>query len=1497
MKMKMNNNKKKGSATRSTQQDQMNLRLNMNMNIHALFVSYMILFLALVLCNGSANVSTGLFAEATAAATAADTTSRTAGSATGTDTSSDPKLSIKPNTAIATEAEIEHDRQIQLRTANVYNDQQSSHSSNINLDADADEDLDEDDGNVIVVATIDGTFYGISQKNGKIKWRSPAKPKPSTSESDSDSGPKSSTTNGQDPIHQSTATGNTNKNDTNNNVLFNPLLSTTTTRTNNKTWRTAAVPSIDGRVYLTLGNNQANINVNVNNRAAPETVTNSIKDLVERAPFMDSRGRFFVSSKRTYAVALNTDTGQVLRVVSASNDNKNQDDGAFDLKDDFNMDSQRSVWVGRVDYEVTVHDARTGEIDVQFSTSEVLSVEDMLQGNEHNNGNGSNADGHVGKGQDSRNDSGNMFGEPMLTLPGSASTSMKQATNGDLSVSETFPTLTQNADLNPPSLLSDLYDSNIFSTPGGRLAWRDPETGTIEWIANETFDSPVAYAVESSSGSSIGVHIVPDAPQPHLFSREYLEVEIGRETRLSDGYRHTDNDSSRTTNDDSDHDETVFGALGNGELFAIPLGRRSFRNGYGQAYGRNGLPRVPRLASVVGGSKKKPSSLAKLPPRMGHGDWLNQHEHMKAHAHLAENDNLGGGSSSPGTALAPILHKPQHCDPSSKNFPQCLVDVNLNDAQAYLYHQQQLLGASDSAVKLPDPYFQNYGGNTKNHYRDILTSWIPPAVALVFVVSFELGRRERARSEAAKMRQAIEENDFQASTESVTFQRALSDEDLSSRSDQPGVIHVSEEVLGYGGHGTVVYKGKLDGRFVAVKRMLKAYTASADREISLLIESDGHPNVVRYFLKEIRGDFVYLALELCDLTLQDLIVSLGKQKIKEMMIRQQDNLPPIASSGVHPALKKTLFDIASGVKHIHSLRIVHRDLKPANILLKSRRKIKQNSDSDDDPVYNAFQAERYLPKISDMGLGKQLAGQSSFGFSTFNTSLGAGLSGDQASTIAGAGPGSVGWQAPEVMAQRLTPEAASLDGSSGPESMLESSPAEISLNGRTSRSVDIFSLGCIFYCTLIPGSHPFGQWYEREANIMKNRPATDALKEVNMEAWDLVVSMLSRHSKSRPTASQICRHPFFWSPSQRLAFICEFSDRLESDIEQHNYSGNFDRLLVERNASTIVGRQWDSNIDPDLLNNVQKFRTYDTSSVRDCLRLIRNKHHHFEELPLSFKSIAPNQIALLEYFEIKFPSLLMHCYSICREHMHPGDLLTTKYSIPCKPQQLHAPSKKPLSIQSKLSAEPTIGIAVTGKEEDSPTLEIEVDTPRSQNLAKVSEVENAKKSFTTPSDRNRYTQEIICWQGSTTASELNCRGWMRSEDEWIMRTNEKIRKRDMNLTRCAEDPKFRTRLCNHWDLSEGARCPMLKKNKCVFAHGPAELRVKEGKRNRWGRLVDVNGNNANPQHSGGEDTYGAARQIEDSRKVEGKWKAKSNNTPKKKGRNKNKKVSSNTNLK
>jgi hypothetical protein len=83
-----------------------------------------------------------------------------------------------------------------------------------------------------------------------------------------------------------------------------------------------------------------------------------------------------------------------------------------------------------------------------------------------------------------------------------------------------------------------------------------------------------------------------------------------------------------------------------------------------------------------------------------------------------------------------------------------------------------------------------------------------------------------------------------------------------------GSLKVSDRVLGYGSHGTIVFHGELNGRAVAVKRMLSQFHKSIDREIASLIRSDGHPNVVRYFLKEEKNDFVYLGLQLCEMSLK-----------------------------------------------------------------------------------------------------------------------------------------------------------------------------------------------------------------------------------------------------------------------------------------------------------------------------------------------------------------------------------------------------------------------------------------------------------------------------------------------------------------------------------------------------------------------------------------------------------------------------------------------------
>lgn len=56
-------------------------------------------------------------------------------------------------------------------------------------------------------------------------------------------------------------------------------------------------------------------------------------------------------------------------------------------------------------------------------------------------------------------------------------------------------------------------------------------------------------------------------------------------------------------------------------------------------------------------------------------------------------------------------------------------------------------------------------------------------------------------------------------------------------------------------------------------------------------------------------------------------------------------------------------------------------------------------------------------------------------------------------------------------------------------------------------------------------------------------------------------------------------------------------------------------VMVEAGADSVVGRSWDVRLDPELTEDAGRYRKYDYSSVRDLLRVVRNKRHHFHELP------------------------------------------------------------------------------------------------------------------------------------------------------------------------------------------------------------------------------------------------------------------------------------------
>ena len=268
--------------------------------------------------------------------------------------------------------------------------------------------------------------------------------------------------------------------------------------------------------------------------------------------------------------------------------------------------------------------------------------------------------------------------------------------------------------------------------------------------------------------------------------------------------------------------------------------------------------------------------------------------------------------------------------------------------------------------------------------------------------------------------------------------------------------------------------------------------------MSILQESDDHPNVIRYYYQESHANFLYIALELCPASLADIIESPDRDAWRDIAI----NFDP----------KKALKQIASGLRHLHALKLIHRDIKPQNILISSAKGAGPNTFGAKNGKGGAY---RML--ISDFGLCKKLdIDQTSF-LPTAHGALAA---------------GTVGWRAPEILRGEVK-----LDEFSGDDASLSSRGSVATVHGgsssgsagggangtsrpltRLTKSVDIFALGCLFYYTLTNGGHPYGDRFEREVNIIKDQKDLSGLErfgEEGTEAKDLITAMLHPEAKER----------------------------------------------------------------------------------------------------------------------------------------------------------------------------------------------------------------------------------------------------------------------------------------------------------------------------------------------------------------------------------------------
>lgn len=457
--------------------------------------------------------------------------------------------------------------------------------------------------------------------------------------------------------------------------------------------------------------------------------------------------------------------------------------------------------------------------------------------------------------------------------------------------------------------------------------------------------------------------------------------------------------------------------------------------------------------------------------------------------------------------------------------------------------------------------------------------------------------------------------------------------------------------------------------------MLKSHAALARREVRTLVECDSHPNVLRLFLHETHGPFVYLALEAAVMTLAQWMElthidgsSLASEGGASASVFTDDSRDTAAqpqpvcasitadnASDPRPARDglALLAQTVRGLAHLHQHGLSHGDLKPSNILLSASG----------------------VAKLSDFGFA-----------SSIHTGLSSTLS--RVSSTASLGFGSRGWCAPEMLRPLLAVErsrmwhgrggiAALGDPSTG-EGASPSSDPSAQASG-DSRPADIFSLGCLVHAALC-GSHPFlGGPIEIELNIARGErpplclPRACASSTVARgrvaDFYSLMHLMLASAAEERPTAAQVLRHPLFWSASSRLRLFLDTSDAIE--VLASTQPARTDAMDGQPPPSVTVAAQlgatrlttrdvavssalrrfqteverlgwlpWTERLPAPLVSEGSRRRGYSSSSARALLRLIRNTWHHLADLPPPLRLLLSRQPELYAQFWCsRFPEL------------------------------------------------------------------------------------------------------------------------------------------------------------------------------------------------------------------------------------------------------------------
>lgn len=274
----------------------------------------------------------------------------------------------------------------------------------------------------------------------------------------------------------------------------------------------------------------------------------------------------------------------------------------------------------------------------------------------------------------------------------------------------------------------------------------------------------------------------------------------------------------------------------------------------------------------------------------------------------------------------------------------------------------------------------------------------------------------------------------------------------------------------------------------------------------------------------------------------------------------------------------------------------------------------------------------------------------------------------------------------------------------------------------------------------------------------------------------------------------------------------DFSDRVEQ-------LGEEDPIVrhLESEAAAVVGRNWDRRVHEGLLAEAgtSTHRRYNYSSVRDCVRLVRNKRNHFAELPTGAREEvggAPEGLIPYMLHHNRFPRLLMAAYDTARTFLAEEDAFRRYF----RGQKAKVKAKRPpaAAVPPRAAKAPAPAAPPAAAAPPRPVRSRSWMPRESVWLA------GAAASATAALERVNSVVPIAPPPGGVT--DLG-RGTL------IVGVTHTDNTRFMGGAN-AWDARYKTQECSDWRANAGGHCR--RGVRCDFMHGPVEARLSSRSESR-----------------------------------------------------------------